>query len=277
MEKVSFSDSIGIAGIILAVVLLVLDKAGKLKGGWLFGLLCVAGAMTLFLAIGNSFVLDAPAKWRVWRGLLMVSLVGFTYSGIAIWIADGHFDKTSGVEPSLALRAFISPVDPYPDRMSFAGIIWLTPYFDTRLDIVNGSTEIKDLDFLVRLDTSIAGLGQISQFPGVTAFPAQDIPAFWLHGIDANGTASSLPITATPGTMQLAPVYRVHCSNVLANTTVHLAIASLSTNPATGGAMPKTLFSPRRAPKIIQAKGSYSTGDGTKHPLEFLYEFTAPR
>src|SRR5450759_1420312 len=93
MEKVSFSDGIGIAGIILAVILLVLDKAGKLKGGLLLALLCLAGAMTLFLAVGNSFVLDAPARWRVWRGLLMCSLVAFTYSGLAIWISGGTLQE----------------------------------------------------------------------------------------------------------------------------------------------------------------------------------------
>jgi hypothetical protein len=88
--RVSFADGIGIVGIILAVVCLVLDKAGKLKGGWLVGLLVLAGAMTLFLAIGNSWVLDAPQKWKLWRGLLMSSLVALTYSGLAIWITVGE-------------------------------------------------------------------------------------------------------------------------------------------------------------------------------------------
>ena len=72
--RVSFSDGVGIAGIILALVVVVLDKAGKLKGGWLIGLLIVAGVMTLFLAVGNAWVLDAPLRWRVWRGVLMFSL-----------------------------------------------------------------------------------------------------------------------------------------------------------------------------------------------------------
>ncbi|MGO9864055.1 MAG: hypothetical protein ACLPLR_10635 [Terriglobales bacterium] len=88
--RTSFSlDGVGIAGIILAIVCLVLDKAGKLKGGLLIGLLCLAGVMTLFLAIGNSFVLDAPTKWKLWRGLLTFSLVAFVYSGLAIWISGG--------------------------------------------------------------------------------------------------------------------------------------------------------------------------------------------
>jgi hypothetical protein len=86
--RVSFSDGIGVFGIILAVVCLVLDKAGKLKGGWLIGLLVLAGAMTLFLAIGNSWVLDASPKWKLWRAILMVSIVAFAYSGLAIWISS---------------------------------------------------------------------------------------------------------------------------------------------------------------------------------------------
>ncbi len=64
----------------------VLDKAGKLKGGWLIGLLIVAGVMTLFLAVGNAWVLNAPLRWRVWRGVLMFSLGALVYSGVAIWV-----------------------------------------------------------------------------------------------------------------------------------------------------------------------------------------------
>jgi hypothetical protein len=100
--RTSFSlDGIGIAGIILATVCLVLDKAGKLKGGLLIGLLCLAGIMTLFLAIGNSFVLDAPSKWKLWRGLLMFSLVIFTYSGLAIWITS-ESEITDRTAPAVA-------------------------------------------------------------------------------------------------------------------------------------------------------------------------------
>jgi hypothetical protein len=99
--RISFADTIGIAGIILAVVLLVLDKAGKLKGGLLFGLLCLAGAMTLFLALGNGFVVDAPEKWKFWRGALLVCAVGFTYSGLAIWISpSARVEKNLTALPS---------------------------------------------------------------------------------------------------------------------------------------------------------------------------------
>ncbi|MGA2992701.1 MAG: hypothetical protein ABSD88_19705 [Candidatus Korobacteraceae bacterium] len=87
MPRFSLSDIIGVAGIVLAVVLVVLDKAGKLKGHWLFILLAVAAFMTLFIAIGNPWVMDAPLRWKIWRGMLMFCIVVLTYSGIALWIS----------------------------------------------------------------------------------------------------------------------------------------------------------------------------------------------
>jgi hypothetical protein len=106
LSRISFSDDIGVAVIILAVILVVLDKAGKLKGAWLIGLLSVAGAMTLFLALGNSWVLDAPIKWKIWRGILMVTLVGLSYSGVAIWISDGAREAETKNMAATALCAF---------------------------------------------------------------------------------------------------------------------------------------------------------------------------
>jgi hypothetical protein len=78
---------------VLAIVLVVLDKAGKLKGGWLYGLLAVAGLMTLFIAIGNSWVTDAPERWKIWRGGLLFCVVILAYSGLAIWISEGHGEQ----------------------------------------------------------------------------------------------------------------------------------------------------------------------------------------
>jgi hypothetical protein len=268
-------DVLGMVGIVLTLVLLVLDKAGKLKGGWLVGLLFVAGVLTLALAVGNSFVLDAPSKWRVWRALLMFSLVAFTYSGIAIWISDSSPEgetKATPIASSLTINAYVPKGDPYPDNYTFAGILWLKFYTDVRLDIVNGPAEVKDVDFQIKLDTSIAGIGQISQFSGISAFPAQDAPQFIVHGKNADGTPVSMPIVPMQGTMRSAPVYRVHCDNLLADTTVHLAIASVAMNPLTPQGLPETLFAPRRSPKTIQIKGHYSSVDGSSHPLELQYE-----
>lgn len=278
----SFSlDVVGIVGIILAILLLVLDKAGKLRGGWLIGLLILAGLMTLALAIGNTFVLDAPHNWRAWRGLLMFCLVFFVYSGLAIWISgpEGTTPPQRPIllvaEPSVILETYLAPNAPYPSGTPMGGIIWEKQYFDVRLDVVNGPIEIKDMDLVIELDTSIAGIGQISQFPGVTAFPANAPPAMWLDGTDENGANISIPAVPVPGAAQIASAYRVHCASIFANTTVHLVIASVALNPPVGGSLPKQLFASRRAPKLIHVKGAYLTDDGEQHPLALVREFSS--
>lgn len=91
--RVSFSDTIGIFGIVMAIVLVVLDKAGKLKGQWLFTLLFIAGIMTLFIAIGNDWVQDAPKQWKWWRAIFMFCLVALAYSWVAIWIEGSPIEN----------------------------------------------------------------------------------------------------------------------------------------------------------------------------------------
>jgi hypothetical protein len=108
--RVSLSDSIGWLGIISAIVLLVLDKAGRLKGGWLYVLLVVAGGMTLSIAIGNNWVMEAPEQWKLWRGAFMVTLVALTYSGLAILISGGpERDERKLDEQSNAVPGSASP------------------------------------------------------------------------------------------------------------------------------------------------------------------------
>ena len=179
-------------------------------------------------------------------------------------------------KPSVTVMAYLQPAAPY-DVQILAGIMWQKQYVDVRLDLANGAAAIRNLDFVVRLDTSIAGIGQLSQFPGITAFPAKSMSPAWLQGTDPQGNAVAVPLTPIPGTMSTAPVYRVHCSELFANTVVHLVIASIAINqPTAQGGMPQQLFAPRRAPKTIQIKGQYAVQDGTilkSYPLEFSYQF----
>ena len=93
MARIDFGIGIGIAGIVLGIIIVVLDKAGKLKGPWLLILLAVAGVMTLFIAVGNVWVLESPEKWKLWRGGLMIALVAFSYTGIGIWISSDSEPK----------------------------------------------------------------------------------------------------------------------------------------------------------------------------------------
>ena len=90
MFKMPFSAGLTIAGIVLGIVLVVLDKASKLKGSVLLALLGVAAVMTLPLALGNSWVSDAPSGTLKWsRGMLLISVVGVIYSAVAVWISTG--------------------------------------------------------------------------------------------------------------------------------------------------------------------------------------------
>jgi hypothetical protein len=178
-------------------------------------------------------------------------------------------------EPSLTLTASLQPEAPY-DIPMLAGIALQKDYVDVRVDLINGAISIQNLDLLVGLDTSIAGIGQLSQFQGVTSFPAGSQPAMWLEGTDLQGNPNSIPIAPTPGMMSAAPVYRVHCSEVFANTIVHLVVASIAVNPVENGQLPKQLFAPRRPPRMIKVKGKYESRNGASvdnHDVEFYREF----
>jgi hypothetical protein len=90
MFKLSLGDFIGIAGIVFAIILVVLDKAGKLKGPILLVLLGVAALMTLPLVLDNSWVGDAPSRMlKFTRGMLLFFVIGVAYSVIAVWISGG--------------------------------------------------------------------------------------------------------------------------------------------------------------------------------------------
>jgi hypothetical protein len=86
MRKLSLELLLAVGGIVLTILLLVLDKAEKLKGGILLWLLMLAAVLTVPLALGNPLVADGPALWKFWlRGMALVVVV-FSYWAIAIWI-----------------------------------------------------------------------------------------------------------------------------------------------------------------------------------------------
>jgi hypothetical protein len=216
LEKIPFSDVVGIGGIALATVLLVLDKAGKLKGGWLLGLLCLAGAMTLFIALGNVWVMDSPHKWRLWRGALMVSFVALTYSGLAIWIADPKGETEgaeSGVErnkqPSPVMEPWVNASDAeYPSGTTLGGIKWSNRFTELRVVFTNETTtDYHDLDFTLIPDQPIAEIGQISNLSEVSFSAAADpvLRQEFVEGATGRRIANPLVLIASSGG------YRVRC------------------------------------------------------------------
>jgi len=176
--------------------------------------------------------------------------------------------------PTVRLDANIQP-EPYPEGFAFAGIIWRKLYSDVRLDISVGQAAIQDLDFVVGMDTTTAGIGQITQFPGVTAFPVEgNISIVALGGTDANGNPVAIPVAPIPGNFNGAPKYRVHCKEIFANTVLRLAIASIALNPPNrDGTLPSQLFAPRREPQSISIEGTYKT-DSKSYPIKFSKTFS---
>lgn len=87
MLKIDLSTTgLFLLGVISTVVLIVLDKAGKLKGSMLLVLLGVAAILTLPLALSVSWVSDTQGVVKFSRGLLMFFLIGVAYSLIAVWV-----------------------------------------------------------------------------------------------------------------------------------------------------------------------------------------------
>jgi len=217
VERILFSDVVGIGGIALATVLLVLDKAGKLKGGWLFGLLCVAAAMTLFIALGNTWVMDAPQKWMLWRRALMVCFVALTYSGLAIWIggpkgkSESEGSATEPIKrPAPVMEPWINVSDAeYPSGTTLAGIRWSNRFTELRVVFSNDtSTDFHDLDFTLIPDQPIAAIGQITTLLDVSFSAAVD-PVFrqeLREGATGRRIANPLVLIASSGG------YRVRCS-----------------------------------------------------------------
>ena len=75
----------------MATLLVLLDKAGKLRGAFLLIPLAIAAIMTLPLILDNGWVNNAPSGMlRFTRGMLMVFLLGVIYSILGIWISGDN-------------------------------------------------------------------------------------------------------------------------------------------------------------------------------------------
>lgn len=109
MGKVSFSDGLALFGIALGIVLLVLDKANKMKGAMLLVGLGISALMILPLALGNNWIANASSSMmRFSRGLFAICLVLLVYSLLAMWVSDDgtdfkSFDVASRPAPSTRL------------------------------------------------------------------------------------------------------------------------------------------------------------------------------
>lgn len=95
MPKLAVEDVLFFVGSALTIVLLVLDKAGKLKGPMLLVLLAIAAMFMLPVALGNSWVVDAPSPMlKFSRALLLLMTVGMAYSLLAVWVSTDEAPRS---------------------------------------------------------------------------------------------------------------------------------------------------------------------------------------
>ncbi len=186
--------------------------------------------------------------------------------------AEGPPDELASVE----FRSHIlSPPPAHQLNTILGGITWREYYADLRLDITNGPIPIQNLDIKIALDNDqgIAALGQLSDFPAVTIFPAHDmLPG----GRDGQPSApTGLRIINEDGTVSpddpfkedsVQRAYRIHCDNVFPESTLRFIIASVPLDET------KT-----NLPQSIHIVGSYDTKglNGLQtHPIEITRTFS---
>ncbi len=271
--KAAYYEGLGGALAVLSIALQLLGWVSKATGSILLGI-----AVMMFVFLGAEIVRGRTRRKRavMWGTVIIGALIGggtaFLWSKMAAPAEHDETGKTAAaVEPSVNVDAYIQPgsANPYPTGTIIGGIPWNDRYSDVRLDFTVGSVAIRNLDFAVGLDTSIAGIGQLSEFAGVTMFPGgPPTPVVSLEGTDEKGNPITIPVVKRPNSNEVAPVYRVHCDALYANTVLRLVIASVALNQPDHGKLPKQLFAPRKPPRAIQLKGTFETSSGREFPVE---------
>jgi ABC-type arginine/histidine transport system permease subunit len=85
MFSVEFS-----ASAVIAVLLIVLDKMGKLTFSVLVILFLVAVALAIHPAISNPWIKAAPSfSWKCWRVGFCLASIFLIFSALGIWIFSG--------------------------------------------------------------------------------------------------------------------------------------------------------------------------------------------
>jgi hypothetical protein len=110
MFKLDFASVSFLIGVVLAFVLLALDKAEKLKGPWPLVLLGIGALLTLPLALNVPIVANAQGVTKGFRIFAAICVVGFVYSVLAAWISAPEIKTESS--PSIAEQS--TPASPSP-------------------------------------------------------------------------------------------------------------------------------------------------------------------
>jgi hypothetical protein len=238
--NLSFSDKLAIGALVLTIVLLVLDKAGKLKGPALLALLGIAAFMAVPLALSNSWVAGAPSgMMRFGRAMLLISAIGAIYAVIAIWIAPDSVavipTQTESATPS-EQTAVIAPPPPslmamaydasYPAKTEIGGILWNSKYYDVRVIVSNHTDDdYLDVDLTTRTNGAIAKVGEVTRSGCRLMFADpvdEDLHLESVNQRDGTRTANPLTLIAFEGKR------RIRCNILERRSRIELVMAAVS-------------------------------------------------
>lgn len=179
---------------------------------------------------------------------------------------------------ALKFTPFIFGDANYAIGMEFGGIKWRKEFVDVRLGVSSQvSVPLHNIDLKVQLDTTIAGIGQLTKFD-LQFIPTLPMTALAIQVIDEGGKRETIPIAPPPDgfTLTSPSIYRIHLETLPPDSVVNIIIASVAMNPPVSGKLPNEMFAPKRNPEWISIKGYYETGpiEGMKrYPVDFHEQF----
>jgi hypothetical protein len=143
---------------------------------------------------------------------------------------------------------------------------WNNQYTHVLLGLGNtGGKDFTDLDMTVVMDISVAGMDQLTKFPGVTMFlsePPIRILAGQVSVVDKSTGKVTQVVPAVPGPLTSSSSFRLHCDRILRDSTVKLVIAGVVLNIPNGLSAfePNSEYGAKTLPTFIKLSGSYKVG-----------------
>ena len=116
MSRLSFSDGLAVFALIVTIILLVLDKAEKLKGAILIWLLAFCAVLAVPMLFSMPLVSDASTTLQVvFRRTLAASLLVAVWASVVLWIHPDQ--KPMAAELAKSARTLASENGKIPTKI----------------------------------------------------------------------------------------------------------------------------------------------------------------
>jgi hypothetical protein len=146
---------------------------------------------------------------------------------------------------------------------STGSLKWNNHYTHVLLGLGNtGGKDFTDVDLTVSMDISVAGMDQLTKFPGITMFltePPVRIVGAQVSVVDKSSGKVTQVVPAVPGPLTSSGSFRLHCDRILRDSTVKLVIAGVVLNIPNGLSAfePDSEYGAKKLPTFIKLSGSY--------------------